>query len=249
MIVNEGYDIDFSLIIPSRDRLGMLENCLLSFFNKAKRRDHNEAIIVADHDDKSIRNFSDFILLHRMNARILHVHRSEMMIRDYNNYGAQCSTGKYLWMLNDDYEVATDDWDEVLKVNIESFCAANGDRVAYVFVNDGTHYHDDGWSVQGHMGCTCPVITREACEAMNAIMPWQINSWGADISIANIFRRLPKPRMIDLTKSVKVFHHCRHNGTAGVDDVSRRIESISRCQGIGPEAMDVYARKIASIMR
>lgn len=247
MIINEGYDIDFSLIIPTRERVNKLEGCLLSFFNKAKRKHNNEAILIVDHDDRTIRDFSEFILHHNLNVRILTVWRSEMMIRDYNNYGAQCSTGRYIWMLNDDYEMVTDNWDEVLKNHIESFCATNGDRVAYVMINDSTH-SEENWNCMDHAGCCCPIMPRESVEAMNGVMPWQIHSWGADIALFHIFRLLPKPRMLNLTKEVKVLHHCRHNGTAAIDEISRRIERISVKQGVGGEEQQAYIRRLIGIM-
>jgi hypothetical protein len=225
MIVNENLDIDFSLIIPTRERIPFLERCLLSFFEKAKRKHNNEAIVIVDHDDASIRNFGDFILKHQLNVRVIQVWRSEMMIRDYNNYGAQCSLGKYIWMLNDDYEMTTDNWDEIAKEKMESFCATNNDRCCYMMMDDSTHTN---WGTARTNGCCCPVITRECVEVMNAVMPWQIYSWGADISLFNIFKRLSKNRILDLTSEIKVLHHCRHNNTATIDHISHRIEQISQ---------------------
>jgi hypothetical protein len=248
MIINEGLDIDFSLIIPTRGRLSKLEGCLLSFFNKAKRKHNNEAILVVDHDDSSIRNFSDFIIHHELNVKILTVWRSEMMIRDYNNYGAQCSLGKYLWILNDDYEMTTDHWDDILKNKIEEFCHENHDRVCYVMVDDSTH-SESNWNCLSSKGCCCPIQTRESVEALNGVMPWQINSWGADIALYHIYRHLPRPRILDCVRDVKVLHYCRHNNTAEIDDISRRIEAISQKRGgIDAHEMATYINKLLPIL-
>jgi hypothetical protein len=226
MQANQELDIDFSLIIPTRERLDRLHGCLLSFFNKAHRKHANEAIIIVDHDDKSARDLSDFILKNELNARILTVWRSKMMIRDYNNYGGQCSQGRYIWMLNDDYEAVTPSWDLILKTKIEKFLEDKPDRIAYVSVNDSTHSKDN-WNIMESHGCCCPIMTRETMEAMNSIMPWQIRSWGADIALFQIFKKTSKPRLVNAIEDVRVLHHCRHNNTATIDAISRRIESIS----------------------
>jgi len=249
MRITEGLDIDFSLIIPTRDRISKLQGCLLSFFNKAQRKGNNEAIVIVDHDDIGIRSFSDFVLYHQMNVKILTVWRSEMMIRDYNNYGAQCSLGKYIWMLNDDYEMTTDHWDALLKKKIEDFCGSNGDRVCYVMVDDSTH-SPSNWNCLDSKGCCCPIQTRESVEALNGVMPWQINSWGADIALYHIYRNLPKPRILDCVKDVKVLHYCRHNNTAEVDEISRRIERISQKRGhINGQEMAEYVDRLRGMLR
>lgn len=247
MRVDEALDIDFSLIIPTRERIHRLETCLLSFFNMAKRKHNNEAILVVDHDDKSIRHFSDFIIEHELNVRILTVWRSEMMIRDYNNYGAQCSLGKYVWILNDDYEMTTKNWDEILKNKIEPFCTGNKDRCAYVMVDDSTHT-EANWNCLDERGCCCPIMTRETTEALNGVMPWEINSWGADISLYHIFQKLPKRRILNCVKDIKVLHYCRHNNTAEIDEISRRIERISSKRGgISPGEQQVYINRLLRI--
>jgi len=225
MQANQQLDMDFSLIIPTRDRLDRLKNCLLSFFNKATRKHHNEAVLIADHDDKSIRDFSDFIIGNELNVRIILVWRSTMMIRDYNNYGAQCSLGRYVWTLNDDYQMVTDNWDSILKKRIEDFCRRNKDRIAYVMVDDNTHTF---WNLHEQQGCTCPIMTRETVEAMNAAMPWQINSWGADVALYGIFKSLVKPRIVDAIADVKVLHLNRHNNSHKVDEINERVEEVSK---------------------
>lgn len=247
MRADEGMDIDFSLIIPTRQRISRLKSGLLSFFNKSKRRANNEAIILADHDDPSIRDFSDFIIEHELNAKIILVWRSEMMIRDYNNYGTQCSLGKYIWMLNDDFEVVTDDWDFIIKETIEQFCEKNGDRCAYVMVDDSTH-GPSGWNCLYLMGCCCPIITRETAIAMNGVMPWTLNSWGGDIQLYRIMQSLHKPRILDLSNHVKVLHHSRHNKTAEMDEINKRVERISVKQSITDVEIRTYVERLSKIM-
>lgn len=246
MLVNQGLSTDISLIIPTRERIPFLERCLLSFFEKATHKHHVEALLVVDHDDTSIRNFGDFILKHELNVRMISVWRSQMMIRDYNNYGAQCSLGKYIWILNDDYEMVTPNWDSIIREKVEEFCEKNGDRCCYMMVDDSTHTN---WGTAQRDGCCCPVFTRETAEALNGVMPWQIRSWGADTHVYRIFQHLSKNRVLDLTSSLKVLHHCRHNSTATIDHISRRIEQISQGHmGISENQLREYVSEVEKIL-
>lgn len=241
MLANENLDRDFSLIIPTRDRIDMLKRCLTSFFSNAKRPHNNEAVLIVDLDDKGIRDFADFIIENKFNVRIIQTWQSKMTIRDYNNYGAQCSLGKYIWMLNDDYEMTNKDWDEVIKTRIEEFCQKNNNRIAYVSVDDSTHTE---WKIETTHGCCCPILTREAVEAMNGIMPSEINSWGADISLFQIFKRIKEDRILNLNGEIKVLHHCRHNKTATVDGTARRVEQISVKTVLTESEIGVYIDRL-----
>lgn len=214
----------FSLIIPTRGRIASLNRCLRSFFDKAKDASCLECVMLADFDDKAMMNFGDYIN-EKFSGRVIFGNRSAQMIQDYNNYGAQCSTGKYIWMLNDDYEMTMDNWDEFLENKIEEFLLDKPDRIVYVHLDDSTHTN---WGVTETHGCCCPVLTHETVDTMNSIMPNEIDMWGADIALFQIFKSLPYNRILDVIKDLRVLHHCRHNNTAKVDDNSRRIEKISK---------------------
>lgn len=214
-------EVNFSLIIPTRERIHQIEKCLHSFFNKASKRLKNEAILVVDNCDPSMRNFGDYITQNRLDIKMITVWRSEMMIRDYNNYGAQCSTGKYLWILNDDCEMVTDNWDMILKQKIEDFCSNNGDRCCYTIIDDSTHTGRH----ESH-GCCFPILTRESVEAMNGIMPQEISYWGADVALHKIFKALPENRILDTSGNVKILHHSRHSNSTAPDHINKRIEDL-----------------------
>src|SRR6185436_14897716 len=101
------------LIIPSRGRLPLLRRCLNSFYYHAKDKTKVEIIILADFDDGPMRDMIIYFKPH-MNGRVIFGRQSDRITHYYNNYGAQCATGKYLWMLNDDCEMITHDWDLLL---------------------------------------------------------------------------------------------------------------------------------------
>lgn len=232
----------FSLIIPTRSRMRLLTNCLHSFFGRASNQDNVEAILLADYDDPVMRNFDEFIFNNTYNIKLVFQRRSNKMIRDYNNYGSQCSVGKYIWMMNDDYEAVNQEWDLIVSHKCEQFLIDKPDRIAYIQVDDSTHTK---WGKQDELGCCCPILTKEAVDAQNGVMPGEIDMWGADIFLYYIYKRLPQNRILNLIQDVKVLHHCRHNGTVAPDEVAQHVEGISQ-KGVLTEQEIAYYVKILS---
>lgn len=235
-------NILFSLVIPTRNRPVLLYNCLYSFFSKAYNYQTVEAVLLCDFDDPTMRNFDNLVLNNDWNVKIVFQRRSHKMIRDYNNYGTQCTVGKYIWQLNDDYEMLTDKWDDVLNRKINEFLADKPDRIMYVHVDDGTHTAQ-GRSKQ--VGCCCPLLSKESVDIQNCHMPSEIDMWGADIWLYWIYTKLPQNRILNVEENVKVLHHCRHSGLAEPDDTARHVERVSRKGDLTSEEMNRYINLLA----
>lgn len=224
----------FSLIIPSRARTRLLVNCLKSFFGKAKYRKNIEAIILADYDDKSMR---DFEYISSDNIKVVFQHQSDKMIKNYNNYGTQCSTGDFVWMLNDDYEMTTQNWDEIIHEDVKEFLKDKHDKVIYIQVDDDTHRGEKAEK----LGSCCPILSSETVDIQNGIMPEEIDMWGADIWLYWIFKKLPQNRILNLSNKVKVLHHCRHNNTISkLDSTAQNVEKISKKGHLTDEEFNKY---------
>ena len=120
-----------SLIIPSRERISLLINCLNSFFSKAKNKANIEAIIIADDDDISFKDFNEYISYTKYNIKLFFVNRSKFCQRDYNNFGGRVSTGELIWVLNDDCIILTDNWDELIVNYVHSIFSTQKDKILY----------------------------------------------------------------------------------------------------------------------
>src|SRR5579859_7547389 len=154
-------DIKISLIIPTRNRFSLLQNCIRSFFEKATSQSVVEAIMVCDFDDCTVRNMDEIALTNNWNLKMVFQRQSNMIIRDYNNYGSQCSTGKFIWILNDECEMVTKNWDEILCDKCEEFLVDKPDRIVYVKIDDSTH---TSWRREDELGCCFPILSREAVD-------------------------------------------------------------------------------------
>jgi hypothetical protein len=143
-----------------------------------------------------------------------------------------------MWGLTDDTEILTKDWDVLLEERAEKFLLDKPDRIAYIHINDGT-------KAGLHEFCCFPILTKEVRDTMGGILPKEINSWGADIALFNLFKSLSSPRICD-AYDLKVAHKCHHNNTIPRDAVNIHIENISHNMDLSHEDMLRYIKNLNS---
>jgi hypothetical protein len=215
-------NIFISLVIPTRGmfRLELLKKCLTSFFSKAKWTNFVEALIVMDLDDMDYRREVEaYLLENQYNVKIITRRRDlKNFNRDYVNYATQCSQGSLIWGLNDDTEVETSGYDSIIHDAIQQYMKTTKYRNFYILTDDSTHTTEDR-NIIHEKGCCFPIISRFAAEKINGLVPKEINLWGADIALFEIFKGVPNS-IIDLSKHVKLAHHSHHNGSREKDETS-----------------------------
>ena len=162
------FKIIISLIIPTRHRINLLKNCIDSFYNLSMHPKHIEFIILVDDDEDTL----NFLLKEKhkeeINITTIVRKRGETLVDHYDNYGAKCSNGRLLWILNDECECKTNNWDHKLFGIYEHFIKKEPDKIFYIFVDDDTHSKS---GKQKEQGCCFPVLTKEAVETLSLLIP------------------------------------------------------------------------------
>jgi len=244
-------DIFVSLIIPTRGifRLELLKQCVNSFFYKAKWSDAVEVIIVMDLDDVEYRReVEKFFLDNQYNFKLITRRRDlKYFNRDYMNYACQCSQGNIIWALNDDTEMETSGYDAIIHNAIGQYIKTTKYRNFYIMTDDSTHTSEDRDIVHenANKGCCFPLISRFAAEKINGLFPKEINIWGADIALFEIFKGVPNS-IIDLSEHVKLAHHSHHNGTREKDETSQNGYKYTEKSGLTEEEKMDYVRPLWS---
>ena len=105
---------------------------------------------------------------------------------------AEKSSGRYLWILNDDVEIRTPNFDIMLDQYIEAFLEDRPDRLVYVKTGEVFRHPKRG--ARGRYLAKCdyacyPLITREVFNTLGFFLPTQFPTGGADITLAKIFNR------------------------------------------------------------
>lgn len=241
----------FSLFLPTRERPELLKACVDTFFCLAKNPEHVEMVIVMDDDDQSYAEFEEFAKRSYFDLKILKVPRSVHHQRDYNNVAASQTIGRYIWGLNDDTEMVTRNWDEILENAIEDHLTSINSRIAYIGMDDSTHTevgnsetHPEwnGKNLAQEYGCCFPILTREAYEKLGFFCPNEIDMWGADIALYRIFQQ--RPQALLRVPNVKVLHKTYHIGTRPADKVCEVVKNVSKVTAISPELIASYAQRL-----
>lgn len=228
--------MNFSLIMPTRNRVNLLKNCINSFSQKAAFPDLIEFWFAFDIDDKSNNELDDFIG-NKQNINYIKVPRTNWFHRDYHNRLIKLCKGKYIFGLNDECEIMTNHWDKIIIDSAESFLSDKPDRIAYIYCDDSTHTH------RGHFrnkGCCFPILTKEATEASGCYIPDEIAMWGGDLSLYTIYSSLQEKRILDIQELVRVEHYSCHNSSRQEDEFTQRNRSISN--SVSKETIDKYIR-------
>ena len=102
-----------SIIIPTRDRVEILKNCISSILEKTTYQ--NYEIIIIDNGSKNIETLDYFDKIQKDNNNIKVIREECDFNYSYlNNVGVKKSKGKYIVLLNNDIEIISKNWIEIM---------------------------------------------------------------------------------------------------------------------------------------
>lgn len=235
--------MNFSLVFPTRERVGLLTNLLNSLILTSKI--NIEVLPVYDSDDDSTKSIVDeFTEKYKdINIKFLEKQRSKRLNEDYINYAARISTGKYVFVLNDDVEFLNEGWDQLAWETLENYVSTNGDGVVYGYIDDGL---EEFKSKQGLRYCCFPIVSRKAFEVLGYAMPPYFNSWGADIYLYKIYQA--NNRILDLTNEVKILHVSVHNHLRPIDETAKNVKDINNYPSDSEDKIRTDIKKISDYL-
>ena len=199
----------FSIIFPSRDRQDLLLKMLQSLTHNTTHLDQIEVLIAVDHDDK--KTFKFLCDLSLPFVKIYQVMRSLNFSRDYYNFLAKESKGRWIITANDDCVMETPHWDDLAYDVLK-----DKPGVIYGWIEDRL----GGFRANGHGNYCCfPLQGRAGFEALGYIFPTRVPTWGADIWAKNLYDQIGSCVKLPIT----LRHDCHHNKTREQDHISKRI--------------------------
>lgn len=244
-------NIDFSIVIPTRERPELLFNCIHSIYYQATNKEKIETILILDYNDPKLLRTLHYLYRYpfRQYIRCILKEDSNYVIKDCHNAGSQLSTGKYIWIFNDDVEINTNAFDEILLKEINKFLINKRDRILYTFINDDIHTNLKNNGVF-EAGSCFPIISRELLDCLNFLMPDKIEAWGADTALWQIVKEVKEPRYLDLTEKVKLRSYTVHNGSlTNYDNTQSHMRISSKCTKLSEIEIKKYANKINNRIR
>lgn len=189
-----------SVILPTRKRTNQLALFLDSLVKHCVAVDKVEVVLLVDDDDlESI----DFVYNKISCVKII---TSRQNMGAYNYIGAQRSTGDVIFLANDDVEVQTHGWDQLVR----DVHARFSDRVYLGYPND---------QFKGRSLATFPFFSRQVFSHAEEILSVRYRGAFIDYHIMDVFKRLQKKgfgRIVFLENLVFQHRHYR-TGLSQID--------------------------------
>lgn len=206
-------NIAFSLVLPSRERVPLLEQFLQSVIDTTDDITRIEVLLAIDEDDPATLHA---MLRHReFNNYFLISGRQHNFSVGYYNRLAHISRGDYVWALNDDCVLTQKGWDTLALAHFDEAKRQFPDGIFYV------RTHDDLGT-----GYSCfPMLSRPAYQVCGWMFHPEFPSWGADINAHQIWDQVG--RIVDAPE-LAVKHFTHHNGSRARDHVNERVGQIAR---------------------
>jgi len=225
-----------SLIVPTRRREQLFREFIHSVWEMTYHKKDIDLHIICDDDDTQS---LDYVLATRKEYIKLdfHVHLvkrkntiQEFNINeDYYNFAARIAQGDLIWILADDLEIVTPNWDVDLITEVNNFSVKYPDKIFTISILDNTKPPSHKLK---KFGCF-PCFTKEAKNALEktnngGILHRGIRTWGADFVNVCIFdkeRETPMgftvfglDRILELHKKNYLNHKSWHTKQTGIDE-------------------------------
>ena len=101
-----------SIIIPNKDHIDDLENCVNSILSLSTYKNYEIIIVENNSEEKQTFNYYKQIEKENNNIKVVTWEQKGFNYSAINNYGAKYANGEYVLLLNNDIEIITPEWIE-----------------------------------------------------------------------------------------------------------------------------------------
>lgn len=207
----------FSLILPSRGRVKLLENLCKSVDDNTYDKNNIEMLVACDDDDQdtinALKQMSYYWLKYFIRPR------GNSISKDYQNWLYKYSKGEYIFVLNDDVEIKTKNWDQIAQQKINNYVHKDGIFCGWIADDKNVRINNakDAYSC-------FPLFTRKSIDILGYVMNEYYGGWSADIFIYNVYKEID--RILDLSE-ILVQHYTHWLGNRERDETNKSMERKS----------------------
>jgi hypothetical protein len=183
----------FSLILNTRKRTKFLVGLFNSLFENTAELNDIEILVRADKDDEETLQFYHDKIKHINYDNIMFIVGKERPTNLHTtlNFLAKHSIGEYIFVLNDDTEIKTKDWDKIAYDKLDEARRKNRDRILYGRTNDNSVDKPPGGEY-----ASFPIISKEGFNTLGFIMHEDFVGLGGDSAIYRVYNSVD--RVVDL---------------------------------------------------
>jgi hypothetical protein len=222
-----------SIIFPSRSRLDLVKKLLISIEEKTKDKSAIEVISIVDQDDTETINFFNSISS-TLTYDFYYICRKQKenldLPNDYYDLGLKLKSKSYFtWILGNDCEIKTENWDEILCLGLQQYDRNiyndidENNLYYYIRISDDTHWVSNDNINAIDSSCCFPMLSSNYCNDLGEFYPKEIPSWSADTCLNHMIMEASNVLVLDFTSILGINHYSIHNKKNEFDEITKRV--------------------------
>lgn len=219
----------YDLIVPTCKRPKLLREFVESVDKMTKDKSSITIHFIVDDTDKDTETYTTEIMQQFQGHFKMQLHYIQRkndiwqfnINEDYYNQIARQTTGDMIWILADDLELTSPNWDEEANQEITNFTVKYPDKIFCVSMLDNTKPPSH---LLPKFPCF-PLFTRECIAGQDGwLLHPKVKTWGADYVTYCIFE--PLGRLLQLHKKTYLNHKSWHTKQVAVDSTNEWIGMV-----------------------
>lgn len=225
---------NFSILIPTRNRVSSLQRTLQTIYNTVKNKDQVEILLVVDDDDLDtmgiLPELKETYKIFDLSYYI--IKRNEFVNEYHYNYLARLSKGKFIWCCADDIIFLVNNWDIIILNKINKYFISNPDRLVCINLLDTTLAPGNLPPNEKKFSCF-PMFSKEVLSVLGFILAPQIPTWNGDVYVALLFTKAN--RVLIINDQYYLDHVGYHTKTLEADANTVRMGEINAKYAVNPK--------------
>jgi glycosyltransferase involved in cell wall biosynthesis len=227
--------MNFTVFLNSRGRVQQLQRFIESFEKHTYNHAQLEMIITGDNDDTETVQFLNELRNRKtFTFNPIIGDRPTSLCASFNNM-AKKAQGRYLFVLNDDAEILTPNWDEIALRKIKEYQEEWKIKDNVIYGRTADNSVD---KVAGKLYASFPIISAQAVEGMGFFMHEEFVGLGGDSAIYRVYEQIN--RVVDMSEIQ--LDHVYHNHLFRVlspDKTAHEMRVNSHQHNLDPFTLDV----------
>jgi len=217
----------FTIILNSRKRFLYLENLLNSIKNTTSNLSDIEVLISCDSDDDSTSVFWQNNSSQWPWAFCEFIEREKNLTLRFNNI-IKNSEGKYIFILNDDCEILTPDWEIDAFDKLEQY----EDNIIYGRTQDNSCD-----KVMGGPYASFPIVSKRSTDILGFFMHTDFPGLGGDVTLYRIYNEID--RIIDLNVHINHVLHTTVEKVMNPDETASEMRQTTYNSYVNEQTFDI----------
>lgn len=185
---------NLSFILPARGNLKAFYELMHNIVEKTKEPQNLEVLAAIDFDDEVFMDFFPDLerKFEKVGLKFFPRERSEYFTRDYWNFLAKKSEGRFIIPIALGCLITTQEWDVKVYNKMDEYSKVVGDDIIHGLIKDNIRRTGE-CPIYPHFSCH-PVVSKEHVDVLGYFFDERYWAWGCDPAVTIVYKSLTEMR-------------------------------------------------------